>query len=340
MTAEALGRGLATGKRVLATYRKDPESLHAPPHLRGRPTSAVEVSPQAAMRASRRQAPWAGRHVTCESIRRVLQEPSPDASFPLSTLARTLERWGFECGPGRRTQPWKDPDALLVARPHSVSKRRPHRVASGPRLLPPDVEGDEADGNKTHSNDGVWYAREEGPWIHQPTGQGERLLIRHALTKDGGGPAATVVLHSTRKTGEYQGPRTGEVLQTWVGEKGRPPIPHASRMMMEKASSHPRRADSSAPTPPCSKEKIRPGMEANTLPWKEDCGTVERSDLGRQSAPAPPDHSDRSARQHGHEVRRTPPYHPELHPREMGRGIRKNEGARHGDCTRDKLTLQ
>ena len=38
MTADALGRGLATVHRVMANDRKDPESLHAPPHLRGRPT--------------------------------------------------------------------------------------------------------------------------------------------------------------------------------------------------------------------------------------------------------------------------------------------------------------
>ena len=38
MTADALGVGLATVNRVMANYRKDPDSLHAPPQLRGRPT--------------------------------------------------------------------------------------------------------------------------------------------------------------------------------------------------------------------------------------------------------------------------------------------------------------
>jgi len=36
MTADALGIGLATVNRVMATYRKDPDSLTAPPQLRGR----------------------------------------------------------------------------------------------------------------------------------------------------------------------------------------------------------------------------------------------------------------------------------------------------------------
>ena len=46
------------------------------------------------------------------------------------------------------------------------------------------------------------------------------------------------------------------------------------------------------------------------------------------------------ARQHGHEVIRTPPYHPELHPIEMCWGILKNAVARHGDCTLDNLKFQ
>src|SRR6266851_4490782 len=44
MTADALGVGLATVNRVMANYRKDPDSLNAPPQLRGRPTYSVDVS--------------------------------------------------------------------------------------------------------------------------------------------------------------------------------------------------------------------------------------------------------------------------------------------------------
>jgi len=59
----------------------------------------------------------------------------------------------------------------------------------------------------------------------------------------------------------------------------------------------------------------------------------------RKIAPEPTYVIDVIARQHGHEVIRTPPYHPELQPIEMCWGILKNEVARHCDFTIDNLTL-
>lgn len=46
------------------------------------------------------------------------------------------------------------------------------------------------------------------------------------------------------------------------------------------------------------------------------------------------------ARQQGHEVIRTPSYHPELQPMEMRWGILKNEVARHCDFTLENLKRQ
>ena len=42
---------------------------------------------------------------------------------------------------------------------------------------------------------------------------------------------------------------------------------------------------------------------------------------------------DEIACEHGHEVIRTPPYHPELQPIEICWGVLKNEVARHCDFT-------
>ena len=46
------------------------------------------------------------------------------------------------------------------------------------------------------------------------------------------------------------------------------------------------------------------------------------------------------ARQQGHEVVRTPPYHPELQPIEICWGVLKNEIARHCDFTMKSLEVQ
>ncbi|MCI5144092.1 MAG: hypothetical protein D3923_00875 [Candidatus Electrothrix sp. AR3] len=44
MTADALGVGLATVNRIIASYRKDPDSIKKTPQLRGRPSYSVDKS--------------------------------------------------------------------------------------------------------------------------------------------------------------------------------------------------------------------------------------------------------------------------------------------------------
>ena len=100
MTADALGVGLATVNRVMANYHKDPDSLNAPPQLRGRPTYSVDVSHQEAVRAYIPQTNLEGNHITLETIRSFLQEKASEESFHLSMLASALDRWGFEFGKG------------------------------------------------------------------------------------------------------------------------------------------------------------------------------------------------------------------------------------------------
>ena len=57
-------------------------------------------------------------------------------------------------------------------------------------------------------------------------------------------------------------------------------------------------------------------------------------------APEPTYVIDEMARQRGHEVVRTPPYHPELQPIEICWGVLKNEIARHCDFTMKSLEIQ
>ena len=340
MTADALGIGLATVNRVMANYRKDPDSLNAPPQLRGRPTYSVDVSHQEAVRAYIRQANLEGRYITLETIRSFLQEKSPSESFHLSTLARTLDRWGFEFGKGTRTQHLKEKDYIVVARQHYLRRMRQNRMAIGNRLIRPEVYLDESYVNKNHSKDFVWYSSEDGPWIQKPTGKGERLIIMNAITQDGWVPEAKVVFKSTRKTGDYHGQMNGDLFQKWFVEKLLPNIPSASLIIMDNASYHNILSDESAPTPTCSKERIRSWLEANKIPCKDDCLKVELIDILRKIAPEPTYCLDVIARQHGHEVIRTPPYHPELQPIETCWGILKNEVARHCDFTLNNLQLQ
>ncbi len=238
MTTDALGIGLATVHRVMASYHKDPDSINAPPKLRGRPTYSVDMSHQEAIRDYIRQANLDGRHIRLESIRDMLKERAPDESFHLSTLSRTLDRWGFEFGRGIRTHHLKEKDYIVAARHRYIRKMRENRHSSRAKLIRPEVYLDESYVNKNHSNDLVWYSSEDGPWIQKPSGKGERLIIMNAITQDGWVSEAKVVFKSTRKTGDYHGQMNGDLFQKWFVEKLLPNIPKASLIVMDNASYH------------------------------------------------------------------------------------------------------
>ena len=111
-------------------------------------------------------------------------------------------------------------------------------------------------------------------------------------------------------------------------------------IIMDNATYHKTLTDDSSPTPACSKEKIRNWLEANKIPCRDDCLKVELIEMLTKLSPEPTYKIDVIARKHGHEVLRTPPYHPELQPIEICWGILKNEIARNCDFTMDNLKIQ
>jgi len=339
MTSDALDIGLATVNRVMAQYRKDPESLDAPPPMRGRPAYSIESSDQEAVRAHIREANREGIHITLETIQAFLRSKSPDQIYHISTLARTLDRWGFEFGKGIRTQHLKEKDGIVSARQRYLRKMRGNRNSDG-QLFRAEVYLDESYINKNHSNDLVWHSVEDGPWIQKPTGKGERLIILNAITVDGWVPNAKIVFKSTRKTGDYHGQMDGELFRKWFTDALLPNIPSQSIIVMDNASYHNILTEDSAPTPTCSKEKIRDWLEQNKIPCAQDCLKVELVEVLRKIAPEPTYEVDVIAKQEGHKVLRTPPYHPELQPIEKCWAVVKNEVARHCDFSLKNLSIQ
>jgi hypothetical protein len=217
---------------------------------------------------------------------------------------------------------------------------RRNRDAQSGGVIRPEVYLDESYINKNHSKDFVWYSNDDGPWIQKPTGKGERLIIMDAITDWGWVAGARVVFKSTRKTGDYHGQMNGELFHRWFVERLLPHLPQHALIVMDNASYHNVLAAHSAPTPVCAKAKIRAWLEANGIPCRDDCLKVELVEMLNKLAPAPSYVIDELAAQYGHEVVRTPPYHPELQPIETCWGVLKNEVARHCDFTMDNMKLQ
>ena len=337
MVADALGIGLATVDRVMANYRKDPNSIYTITPPKGRPEYVLDSSLQEIVRSYVRSANLEGSYITLEMIKKHLQERFKD-DFHIATLSRALDRWGFEFGKGTRTQHLKEKDYIVAARARYLRRMRKNRENNSE--IRPEVYLDESYVNKNHSNDFVWFSSDDGPWIQKPTGNGERLIIVNAITKDGWVPNAKLVFKSTKKTGDYHGQMNHDLFQRWFAEKLLPNIPKNSLIILDNASYHVVLAEHSAPTRKCSKERILSWLERNKFSCNPDCVKAELVELIEKHAPEPIYAIDEMAKQAGHEVVRTPPYHPELQPIEICWGIVKNEVGRNCDFTMKNLEIQ
>jgi transposase len=204
----------------------------------------------------------------------------------------------------------------------------------------PEVYLDESYVNKNHSDDYIWYCEEDGPWVQKPTGKGERLIIIHAITQAGWVSPAKLVFKSTRKTGDYHGHMNHDLFAKWFEEKLLPHIPERSLIILDNASYHNVLSEHSAPTASCKKERIRYWLEKNHIPLPEDCLKAEMVELLGKVAPAPTYAIDEIAEKHGHQVLRTPPYHPELQPIETCWAVVKNTVARQCDFSMANLMVQ
>lgn len=340
-TADAIGIGIATVKRIMADYNHDPKLLDEPAKMRGRPVHAVGMSYQEAVRSYIRSANKKGEYITLENIRDFLKENSIDELFHIATLARTLYRWGFEFGKGTRSQHLKEKDYVIAARQRYLRKKRDNRSpGTDTDTIRPEVYLDESYVNKNHSNDFIWYSGEDGPWVQKPTGKGERLIIINAITKSGWVSGAKLVFKSTRKTGDYHGQMNWELFKKWFTEMLLPELPDNSLIIMDNAPYHTILSEHSPPTPLCSKKKIREWLEHNKIYCRDDCLKPELAEILKKMSPEPMYAIDEIARCHGHEVIRTPPYHPELQPIETCWGVVKNHVARKCDFTINNLIEQ
>ncbi|MDP3704819.1 MAG: transposase [Legionellaceae bacterium] len=337
-TAHALGIGLVTVRRVMADFNRDPKLLEQPPKIKGRPDHVMPDSLQSIIREYIRSANKEGEFITLDLLRQQLIESIPLDDLNIRTLGRALDRWGFAFGKGIRSQHLKEKDHVIAARQRYIRRKRENRKGSG--TIRPEVYFDESYINKNHSNDFTWYFEEDGPLVQKPTGQGERLIIINAITKDGWVPNAKLTYKSTKKTGDYHGQVNYELISKWFQEKLLPNIPKNSLIIMDNAPYHNVLSPCSAPIFSSKKEYMRLWLANNNVPVSDDCLKPEMIEILRKIAPSPTYAIDLIAEQAGHEVLRTPPYHPELQPIETCWGIVKNQVARNCDFTMANVLLQ
>jgi hypothetical protein len=336
-TAKGLGIGQATVRRIMAEYNKNkqtvPDSL---PKTRGRPEYTIHQSLLPVVRQYIRSQNLKGRHVSVDLVRKHLTKINPDYNFPTTTLWRTLSRWGFTYGTGKRRSALKERDYVILARRRYLRQKRLNRKPDS-SLVRPEVYLDETFINKNHSNQFTWYFDEDGPDVNKPAGKGERLIVVNAITLDGWVNNAQLVFEAKKRTGDYHGQMDWGNFSRWFAEQLLPNIPENSIIIMDNASYHNTTEESTFPKSNARKENIRKWLDDKGIPWGEDLLKAELYALCKSFEPKPEYKIDKIAEAAGHSILRTPQYHPELQPIEMCWGVMKNYMAKHCDFTLRKF---
>ena len=130
------------------------------------------------------------------------------------------------------------------------------------------------------------------------------------------------------------------LFQKWFTEKLMPNIPSNSLIIMDNASYHNTLSACSPPTSTCTKERIWNWLIENNVPCDENSLKAELIMALKQMTVIPLYEVDEIAKKQGHEILRTPPYHPELQPIELCWGVVKNHIARNCDFTLSNLKIQ
>lgn len=339
-TAESLGLGVATVKRIMSSYKKNQKKvIYTIKQRPGRPPSSLCPVAQPVVRGFIRDANLYGQPVSIDRVRQFLKREH-NFDIPKMTLWRALNRWGFNYGEGRRRNSLREQDRIILARREYLRAKIANRNPDG-TLKRPEVYLDETYINKNHSCRFTWYLQEDGPLVNKPSGVGPRFIVVNAITEDGWVEGAQLVFEAKKRTGDYHGQMNWDNFSRWFEYQLLPNIEPESIVILDNARYHNVLEDEVTPSKASTKEQLRRWLKRNKYPWREDMLKSELYELCARLAPEPEYKLDRIAEKNHVSILRTPPYHPELQPIETCWAIVKNYMADNCDFTmgglRDRL---
>lgn len=330
--AKALGLGKRTVKEILSTDQKAGQVAVPALASKGKPPYRIQPALETVLRQRIRALNRQGSHVSVRSLAHWLSKNYEEV--PRATLGRTLQRMGLVYGKSRNKSALRERDEVVIARRAYLRPKRANRAAHGGTVRP-EVYLDESYVNVNHSTPRTWYFAEEGPWVHKPAGKGPRLIIVHAITTEGWVEGAQVVFQAKRRPGDYHGQMDFENFRRWFLDGLLPHIPAASLIVMDNAPYHNVYVDGVFyPTAATKKAELQSWLQQNhPTMYQEAMIKAELLAVCRQLCPKPAYALDRLAEAAGHQILRTPQYHPELHPIENCWAVVKNHCAAKCDYT-------
>lgn len=183
-TAEGLHIGRRTVENVLAHSQKDGDQLvERSPSSRGEPPFQLRHDVASSIRSSIRAMNKNGQQVSVQNIRAWLRE-ALQSEIATTTLWESLQSRGFVYGKGKRRSALTERAYVIIARRKYLREKRSNRASDG-SLQRPEVYLDETFLNQNISTDNTWHLETDGAWVNKPLGKGPRLIIVHAITKEG-----------------------------------------------------------------------------------------------------------------------------------------------------------
>ena len=322
-TADGLGIGIATVRRILARHARG-ESVRMYERL-GRPPVALDIGIEPVIRGFVHSENLTGKRVSIERVRAHLVE-SCALDVPKVTLWRALRRWGFTYGQGRRRDSLKEQEHVIRARRAYLRRKLANR---GPNGLPkrPEIYLDETFVNKNHSARYTWYREQDGPWVNKPSGVGPRMIMVHAISRDGWVEGAELIFQAKKRTGDYHGQMNWCNFSRWFESQLMPNIPEGAVVVLDNARYHNVLVEDFFPSAKSTKAELQAWLDHNDYAFQEDMLKTELLEKCVRHAPKPGFRLDRLAAKKGITILRTPPYHPELQPIERCWGVVKNHMA-------------
>lgn len=341
-TAQALNVSISTVKQVLAEVQKHQGHLvGGAPKPRGHALPTVNDHEIAIVRRLIQDAALRGEMVTLRKLRQWLEQRQIDS--PYSALRRALHRAGFVYGQASRRSALKEREEVIANRRRYLAALRANRDAQG-RTRRPEIYLDETFVNVNHRTHLTWHVA--GALVNVPAGAGERLIIVDAIIQDdvaeqyGWVPNTPLHCKANRRTGDYHGSMNAENFGKWMRDQLLPNLPPRSLIIFDNAPYHNLLTEDTFPQPHHKKAALQRWLMAHDIPYDAWLLKPALYALCRDHALAPQYAIDVLARHHGHDILRTPPYHPELQPMEHVWGLVKSKLADSQDGHYTMASLQ
>lgn len=160
------------------------------------------------------------------------------------------------------------------------------------------------------------YIHSSNECLKKPIGKGARLIIVHAGGENGFVPEAYVRWKSN-STGDYHNEMNYENYKKWIQEKLIPNLPPKSVLVIDNAPYHNKQLDK-CPTSASNNEDMRRWLRQKNIIHSDTMLKTELYNLIKLNKPHYKSYEiDLLLNEHGHDVLRLPPYHPDLNPIEL-----------------------